>query len=458
MKAFLCAVSVAGLLAASAGVTEGATIFEVDFDAMTPGATTEAALDAATTGGTWTLSTDPNFTHTIASDGGGQGDRAFLSTHADVNVGVQRAARIDLDTPVDVDVDLASGDLEITFETAALKGTGYERNLHYYHLYAGTTELLRMTVDDGNITTHGASGTVGLGSLTPHTASVNPWNSTSANVWSVELSVDSTGSVDITWTDGDSSVSGTNSILSTATIDSFELGVDPDQWEGQGVYLNDVTFDIASGPPAQAGIIIGPGVRNGDFNDDTSATNRRSYAETPDWQNIGTGDQTQEATGTDLHYDSTRNHIVAESPVRTAAAQDTGHTIAAGDFFEVSYVWRDAWQWTDGGDQIAIKLFTTDDDLISGTPTTFATLLSGTSTVNSTYESVTGSATATAAEAGKLLFVSIDTQDGGGGADGFARLDNFQLQVTPIPEPMTMLAVGLSLTGLGGYVRRRRRG
>ena len=27
----------------------------------------------------------------------------------------------------------------------------------------------------------------------------------------------------------------------------------------------------------------------------------------------------------------------------------------------------------------------------------------------------------------------------------------------PIPEPMTMLAVGLSVAGLGGYVRKRRR-
>jgi len=32
------------------------------------------------------------------------------------------------------------------------------------------------------------------------------------------------------------------------------------------------------------------------------------------------------------------------------------------------------------------------------------------------------------------------------------------LRLTPIPEPMTMLAVGLSVAGLSGYVRKRRRG
>jgi hypothetical protein len=80
-------------------------------------------------------------------------------------------------------------------------------------------------------------------------------------------------------------------------------------------------------------------------------------------------------------------------------------------------------------------LFTTDNDLISGTPTTFATMLSGTSTTAGTYAAGSGSATATAAEARKRLFVVIDTQDGGGELDGVARLDNCQLQVTHFPEP-----------------------
>ena len=111
-----------------------------------------------------------------------------------------------------------------------------------------------------------------------------------------------------------------------------------------------------------------------------------------------------------------------------------GTPSASGDSFEIRYVWLGGIWWT-AQDQIAIKLFTTDNDLISGTPTTFATLLSGTSTTAGTYEAASGSATATATEARKRLFVAIDTQDGGGELDGVARLDNFQLQVTHFPEP-----------------------
>jgi hypothetical protein len=62
-------------------------------------------------------------------------------------------------------------------------------------------------------------------------------------------------------------------------------------------------------------------------------------------------------------------------------------------------------------------------------------MLSGTSATAGTYEAASGSATATASEARKRLFVVIDTQDGAGELDGVARLDNFQLQVTHFPKP-----------------------
>jgi hypothetical protein len=115
-------------------------------------------------------------------------------------------------------------------------------------------------------------------------------------------------------------------------------------------------------------------------------------------------------------------------------AQDTEYTIRSGDLFEFRFVWMAGMWWTPQ-DQIAIKLFTTDNDLISGTPTTFATILSGTLTDARVYEAASGSATATATEARKRLFIAIDTQDGGGELNGVAHLDNFHLQVTHFPEP-----------------------
>jgi ferric-dicitrate binding protein FerR (iron transport regulator) len=160
----------------------------------------------------------------------------------------------------------------------------------------------------------------------------------------------------------------------------------------------------------------------------------RTWAQTPVWENIATtGDQDSIATQETRDYDGTRNLLLSEASAELPA-QDTGYTIRSGDVFEIRYDWLgDTW-WT-AQDQVAIRLFTTDNDLISGTPTTFATLLSGTLTTAGAYEAASGSATATASEARKRLFVAIDTQDGGGELDGVARLDNFQLRVTHFPEP-----------------------
>ncbi len=160
----------------------------------------------------------------------------------------------------------------------------------------------------------------------------------------------------------------------------------------------------------------------------------RTWAQTPVWETIATtGDQHSIATQETRDYDGTRNLLLSEDPARLPA-QDTEYIIRSGDLFEIRYVWM-AGKWWTPQDQVAVRLFTTDNDLISGTPTTFATMLSGTSTSAGAYVAGSGSATATATEARKRLFVAIDTQDGAGELDGVAHLDNFHLQVTHFPEP-----------------------
>ena len=160
----------------------------------------------------------------------------------------------------------------------------------------------------------------------------------------------------------------------------------------------------------------------------------RTWAQTPVWENLSTsGNQDSIATQETRDYDGTRNLILSEEPA-ALPAQDTGHTIRSGDLLEIRYVWRSDKWWT-AQDQVAIKFFTTDNDLMSGTPTFFATLLSGTPTGDGTYQAGSGRATATETESGKKLFVAIDTQDGGGELDGVAHVDNFQLQVTRFHKP-----------------------
>ena len=160
----------------------------------------------------------------------------------------------------------------------------------------------------------------------------------------------------------------------------------------------------------------------------------QTWAQTPVWQNIAvTGDQDSIATQETRDYDGTRNLLLSEDSTRLAA-QNTEYIIRDGDVFEIRYVWMAGMCWTPQ-DQVAIKLFTTDNDLISGTRTTFATLLSGPSTTAGAYETGSGTATATATGARKKLFVAIETQDGAGKLVGVAHLDNFHLQVTHMPRP-----------------------
>lgn len=172
----------------------------------------------------------------------------------------------------------------------------------------------------------------------------------------------------------------------------------------------------------------------------------RPWAQTPFWENLSTsGNQDSIATQETRDYDGTRNLLLSEEPT-TLPAQDTGYTIRSGDLLEVQYVWRSD-KWWNAQDQIAIRLFTTDNDLISGTPTFFATLLSGTATGHGAYQASSGRVTATKTESGKKLFVAIDTQDGGEELPGLAHVDNFQLQVTRSRKPGLRILDDFQLEG-----------
>jgi alkaline phosphatase D len=175
--------------------------------------------------------------------------------------------------------------------------------------------------------------------------------------------------------------------------------------------------------------LVGAGVRNGDFNADTSTTDSRSYADTPEWFNLA-GNQNAEATRTNnASPDGSRNAVLTQDNARQHAI-DTGHTLATGEEFRASFVWRDTAGWTDASDKVGVTLYTTSNDAIDGPRTEIQTLLSPTSTLDNTYEQAALIfAPAPVAANGKRLFAVIKGVDGDSvTASSFGRLDNFTLQ------------------------------
>ena len=206
---------------------------------------------------------------------------------------------------------------------------------------------------------------------------------------------------------------------------------------------------IGSLNPAQATVLIGGDILNGNLNAGNADgdTTDDNFQSTPDWVNVG-GAQTMQCTRTNLTSpDSTRNAVLSLSGDRNFGSVfgPNGYTISAGDVFDIQYEWRDAYNWNDALDNVAVTLFTTDDDTIEGEATPLVVDLSGLSTTNNTYETVNhdGVYIATADDAGKKLFLVFAGQAGeGGDTNGFARFDNLIVEVN------TSSAVSLNITDI----------
>lgn len=200
---------------------------------------------------------------------------------------------------------------------------------------------------------------------------------------------------------------------------------------------------------AQATVLIGGDILNGNLNAGNADgdTTDDNFQSTPDWVNVG-GAQTMQCTRTNLTSpDSTRNAVLSLSGDRNFGSVfgPNGYKISAGDVFDIQYEWRDAYNWNDALDNVAVTLFTTDDDTIEGEATPLVVDLSGLSTTNNTYETVNhdGVYIATADDAGKKLFLVFAGQAGeGGDTNGFARFDNLIVEVN------TSSAVSLNITDI----------
>ena len=213
-----------------------------------------------------------------------------------------------------------------------------------------------------------------------------------------------------------------------------------------------------------ATVLIDGSTRNGSFStlvdpsfDDGDVT----FAETADWTNLGTGVQTSQAVrnapaaldsaGDYPGASGSYNAVVPDNDTRIFA-NDTGHTVSPGDTFNLAYHWIDAFNWDDASDEIAVRFYTTADNLILGAEQDSFEILSGTSTVNAAYQQFSQTGISLPASFnGDRLFVAFYGVDGNAAANAFARVDDFSLTV--IPEPATGLLASLAALAL---LRRKR--
>lgn len=176
-------------------------------------------------------------------------------------------------------------------------------------------------------------------------------------------------------------------------------------------------------------ILVGGSLKNGDFNAGGGG-GVQTFAQTPIWENIGSGTQNENTSNTSLSLDGSRNAIIAETAQRRMAL-DTGHTLSPGELFQTTFSWRDASLWNDATDRVRVTLFTTSDDTLNGTPTVLENRDSSLSLADSSYQNETllftgipDTSGIPASANGKRLFVALDAAQSG---NGFARLDNFTL-------------------------------
>jgi len=215
----------------------GKDAVSVDFDSMASGSATEGVLNSNTTGGTWATNTytggGQTLVHTIEDDNGGSEKALFSNFPANSdNPSEMWTARINLDTAIDID----KTGFGIDFEVGTRMGTGFSKPVTW-RLIEGTTELLKITVNNGTLSVNGNNeGSIGSGSDTSAVGS--SWDSTDDYVWNIDIDVDNSGNVDLVFHGTTATQNVSTSMVSTANFDRFECLMDPDNWKGQGIYLS----------------------------------------------------------------------------------------------------------------------------------------------------------------------------------------------------------------------------
>jgi len=202
---------------------------------------------------------------------------------------------------------------------------------------------------------------------------------------------------------------------------------------------------------AQTTKLIGPGtgagddILNGGFESIGGTGTYRPYTDISDWFNYG-GNAAVNVVGSDRKRTGTFGGSVAipgNGP--SSPAVNTGHTIAAGDTFSLTFYYGYCENWDVGTDKINVVLYSTAGVIWSDTVTPSQNALTG------NFDLFTANhIPVPLANIGETLFLRFESN---AGLNEYAAIDDVTLTVSPIPEPSAALLGGLGLLAL---LRRRR--
>ena len=196
-------------------------------------------------------------------------------------------------------------------------------------------------------------------------------------------------------------------------------------------------------------ILISPGtgagddIKNGGFESIGGSGTYRPYTDISDWFNYG-GNAAVNVVGSDRERTGTFGGSVAiPGNGVSSPAVNTGHTVALGDTFSLTFYYGYCENWDVGTDTIGVFLYSTAGVIWSDTVTPSQNALTG------AFTQFTANNIA-AANIGETLHLRFTPN----AVEGeFAAIDDVTLTVSPIPEPSAALLGGLGLLAL---LRRRR--
>lgn len=226
-KSLFCGGLALCLLSAVLPSAADTPVLSVDFDSLTPGAVDAAALSAATFGGTWALNETRGQTVTIETDAALTDDQALLCDDPSGNNGLIDFFTVTLDTPV----SLAEGETTVSFRTATRRSGSRKRLL--YRLLDPDSNVIAdvLWYDSNQLDLNGSQ--VGTSAFDV----VNPWNSTSALIRSVSLTLtDSSVTLDFAPNIIGATASHSSSTLAAIKVFSAHTASGP-----RGVWMGDLT-------------------------------------------------------------------------------------------------------------------------------------------------------------------------------------------------------------------------